>query len=161
MMLQPDRMPPPKAGGEEQSILAFAMTFLVRFSDWPIEVKYYTNSKSVFHFLKESYRNSVCNCSTGISMLSSTSKRLSNLASQLHIRQASTMKEALIHKGPKVQIIDSPIPKAGPHQIVTKVVYSGSNPKDWKVPGAHSPNHSRVLTTLTGNDQNGCPTSLQ
>ncbi|RYC59860.1 hypothetical protein CHU98_g6336, partial [Xylaria longipes] len=44
------------------------------------------------------------------------------------------MKEAVVSKGPKVQIIDSPIPKPGPDQVVIKVVVSGSNPKDWKVP---------------------------
>ncbi|KAK5122948.1 fusarubin cluster-oxidoreductase [Meristemomyces frigidus] len=44
------------------------------------------------------------------------------------------MKEAVVGKGPKVQIIDSPIPKPGPNQVVTKVIYSGSNPKDWKRP---------------------------
>ncbi|KAI1115668.1 GroES-like protein [Nemania sp. NC0429] len=44
------------------------------------------------------------------------------------------MKEALVSKGPKVQIVDSPIPKPGPDQVVIKVVVSGSNPKDWKVP---------------------------
>ncbi|KAJ8105852.1 hypothetical protein ONZ43_g7257 [Nemania bipapillata] len=44
------------------------------------------------------------------------------------------MKEAVISKGPKVQIIDSPIPKPEPDQVVIKVVVSGSNPKDWKVP---------------------------
>ncbi|KAF7190517.1 Trans-enoyl reductase fsr4 [Pseudocercospora fuligena] len=45
---------------------------------------------------------------------------------------ASTMKEAVVAKGPKVTIQDVPIPRAGPGQVVTKVVYSGSNPKDWK-----------------------------
>ncbi|KAI6799897.1 GroES-like protein [Hortaea werneckii] len=44
------------------------------------------------------------------------------------------MKEAIIHAGPKVEIIDSAIPKAKPGQVVIKVAYSGSNPKDWKVP---------------------------
>lgn len=44
------------------------------------------------------------------------------------------MKEAIINKGPKVQIIDSPIPTPDPDQVVTKVVVSGSNPKDWKRP---------------------------
>ncbi|KAI0158142.1 GroES-like protein [Xylariaceae sp. FL1272] len=44
------------------------------------------------------------------------------------------MKEALVEKGPKVTIIDSPIPKAGADQLVIKVIVSGSNPKDWKVP---------------------------
>ena len=37
--------------------------------------------------------------------------------------------------GLKVNIVDTAIPKAGPDQVVIKVVYSGSNPKDWKVPG--------------------------
>jgi NADPH2:quinone reductase len=45
------------------------------------------------------------------------------------------MKEALISTGPKVEIVDTPIPKAGRDQVVIKVVYSGSNPKDWKIPG--------------------------
>ncbi|KAF3069804.1 Protein TOXD [Daldinia childiae] len=45
------------------------------------------------------------------------------------------MKEALIAPGPKVQIIDSPIPKPGADEVLIKVVVSGSNPKDWKVPG--------------------------
>jgi hypothetical protein len=42
-----------------------------------------------------------------------------------------TMKEAIIHAGPKVEIRDVPIPEPGPRQVVIKVVYSGSNPKDW------------------------------
>lgn len=46
------------------------------------------------------------------------------------------MKEAIVAAGPKVQIIDSPIPKPGRGQVVTKVIFSGSNPKDWKIPGA-------------------------
>lgn len=44
----------------------------------------------------------------------------------------STMKEGIIHSGPKVEIIDSPIPIPKDDQVVTKVVVSGSNPKDWK-----------------------------
>ena len=44
------------------------------------------------------------------------------------------MKEALVHKGPKVEIIDSPIPVPERDQVVIKVVVSGSNPKDWKYP---------------------------
>ncbi|KAL2869686.1 zinc-binding alcohol dehydrogenase family protein [Aspergillus lucknowensis] len=44
------------------------------------------------------------------------------------------MKEALVHKGPSVQIIDSPIPAPGPDQVLIKVVVSGTNPKDWKLP---------------------------
>merc|ERR1711977_459066 len=46
----------------------------------------------------------------------------------------TTMKEAIILKGPEVKIVDTPIPKAEKGQVVVKVVYSGSNPKDWKVP---------------------------
>lgn len=46
------------------------------------------------------------------------------------------MKEALVSAGPKVNIVDSPIPKPGPDQVLIKVIYSGTNPKDWKVPGA-------------------------
>ncbi|KAF2090181.1 GroES-like protein [Saccharata proteae CBS 121410] len=44
------------------------------------------------------------------------------------------MKEALVAPGPKVQIVDSPIPEPGPDQVVTKVVVSGTNPKDYKLP---------------------------
>ncbi len=49
------------------------------------------------------------------------------------------MKEALVSSGPKVNIVDSPIPKPGPDQVITKVIYSGSNPKDWKIPGTIRP----------------------
>lgn len=44
------------------------------------------------------------------------------------------MKEAIVSKGPKVDIIDTPIPQPKPGQVVIKVVFSGSNPKDWKIP---------------------------
>ncbi|ROV86803.1 hypothetical protein VMCG_10853 [Cytospora schulzeri] len=44
------------------------------------------------------------------------------------------MKEAIVEKGPVVKIIDSPIPQPNDDQVVIKVVVSGSNPKDWKVP---------------------------
>ncbi|KAL1297966.1 hypothetical protein AAFC00_006474 [Neodothiora populina] len=44
------------------------------------------------------------------------------------------MKEAIVRKGTKVEIVDSPIPKAQKDQVVIKVEYSGSNPKDWKYP---------------------------
>ncbi|QDS69940.1 hypothetical protein FKW77_001965 [Venturia effusa] len=43
------------------------------------------------------------------------------------------MKEAFVTAGPTVEIRDVPIPEPGPDQVVTKVVVSGSNPKDWKV----------------------------
>ena len=44
------------------------------------------------------------------------------------------MKEAIVSAGPKVEIVDSPLPIPGPDQVVTKVMVSGSNPKDWKRP---------------------------
>jgi len=44
-------------------------------------------------------------------------------------RHPFDMKEAIIHPGPRVEIIDSPVPKPGPDQVVTKVIVSGSNPK--------------------------------
>lgn len=43
------------------------------------------------------------------------------------------MKEAFVTQGPAVEIKDVAIPEPGPDQIVTKVVVSGSNPKDWYV----------------------------
>ncbi|TXC10959.1 hypothetical protein FocTR4_00007550 [Fusarium oxysporum f. sp. cubense] len=44
------------------------------------------------------------------------------------------MKEAIVSRGPKVHIIESEIPKPGPGQVVVKIEYAGSNPKDWKRP---------------------------
>ena len=44
------------------------------------------------------------------------------------------MKEAIVSPGPKVEIRDVPIPKPNVDQVLIKVVYSGSNPKDWKRP---------------------------
>lgn len=35
--------------------------------------------------------------------------------------------------GPKVEIVDSPVPEPNDDQVLIKVVVSGSNPKDWKV----------------------------
>ncbi|KAI1089426.1 GroES-like protein [Rostrohypoxylon terebratum] len=52
------------------------------------------------------------------------------------------MKEAIVSKGLKVEIVDSPIPKPHADQVLIKVVVSGSNPKDWKVP---------ELRNITGN----------
>ncbi|KAH9838171.1 alcohol dehydrogenase-like protein [Teratosphaeria destructans] len=43
-----------------------------------------------------------------------------------------TMKEAKVNTGTTVSIVDSPIPTPGPHQVLTKVIYSGCNPKDWE-----------------------------
>jgi NADPH:quinone reductase len=52
------------------------------------------------------------------------------------------MKEAIVAKGPKVTIHDVPIPKPGPNQVLIKVIYSGSNPKDWKQPQFGKPHNS-------------------
>jgi NADPH2:quinone reductase len=41
------------------------------------------------------------------------------------------MKEAVVSKGPRVEIRDVPIPEPKARQVVTKVEFSGSNPKDW------------------------------
>lgn len=41
------------------------------------------------------------------------------------------MKEAIVLVGPKVKIVDSPIPKPGPDQVLIKVVVAAANPKDW------------------------------
>jgi NADPH2:quinone reductase len=43
------------------------------------------------------------------------------------------MKEAIVLAGPTIKIIDTPIPEPNDDQVVTKVVFSGSNPKDWYV----------------------------
>ncbi|KAL1636260.1 hypothetical protein SLS56_001239 [Neofusicoccum ribis] len=44
------------------------------------------------------------------------------------------MKEAVIHPGTRVEIVDSPVPEPNDDQVLIKVVVSGSNPKDWKLP---------------------------
>ncbi|CRG83020.1 hypothetical protein PISL3812_00368 [Talaromyces islandicus] len=44
------------------------------------------------------------------------------------------MYDTVIHSGPVAEVIESPIPKPKPGQVVIKVVVSGSNPKDWKLP---------------------------
>jgi hypothetical protein len=42
------------------------------------------------------------------------------------------MKEAIVAKGPKVTIHDVPVPKPNADQVLIKVIFSGSNPNDWK-----------------------------
>ncbi|KAL2268438.1 hypothetical protein VTJ83DRAFT_3284 [Remersonia thermophila] len=46
----------------------------------------------------------------------------------------ATMKEALVRKGVQVSIVDAPIPAINDDQVLIRVVVSGSNPKDWKLP---------------------------
>ncbi|KZF18845.1 GroES-like protein [Xylona heveae TC161] len=42
------------------------------------------------------------------------------------------MKEAIVHPGPRSELIESPIPRPNADQVLIKVVVSGCNPKDWK-----------------------------
>jgi hypothetical protein len=67
------------------------------------------------------------------------------------------MKEALVTSGPKVNIVDTPIPKAGADQVVIKVVYSGSNPKDWKVPGKYFMHYISGRSMVLTGPQAGSP----
>jgi NADPH2:quinone reductase len=41
------------------------------------------------------------------------------------------MKELLISAGPKVSMVESPIPTPSSAQIIIKVIVCGANPKDW------------------------------
>jgi NADPH2:quinone reductase len=43
-------------------------------------------------------------------------------------------REAIVHTDLTVQIVDSPIPEPKEKDVVIKVVVSGMNPKDWKIP---------------------------
>jgi NADPH:quinone reductase len=44
------------------------------------------------------------------------------------------MKEAIVHFGTRVEVIDSEIPQPNANQILIKIIFSGCNPKDWKRP---------------------------
>jgi len=44
------------------------------------------------------------------------------------------MKEALVSPDVSVKVVESPVPKPGPGEVLIKVVCSGFNPKDWKIP---------------------------
>jgi NADPH:quinone reductase-like Zn-dependent oxidoreductase len=44
------------------------------------------------------------------------------------------MKEAFINQQLSVEIREVPVPKPGPGQLLIRVVVSGTNPKDWKLP---------------------------
>lgn len=48
--------------------------------------------------------------------------------------QVSKMKEAVVDKATKVTLRDIDIPVAKPGQVLIKVIVSGTNPKDWKLP---------------------------
>jgi NADPH-dependent curcumin reductase CurA len=52
------------------------------------------------------------------------------------------MKEAIVAKGPKVTVHNVPVPKPNDDQVLIKVIYSGSNPKDWKGPHVGEPHNS-------------------
>ena len=61
--------------------------------------------------------------------------RTLNLSNQLIIRNYhGAMKEAIVQPDLQVKIVDSEIPVPKDDEVVTKVVVSGSNPKDWKRP---------------------------
>lgn len=44
------------------------------------------------------------------------------------------MKQVINLPGPTAVLQDAPIPEPNDDQVLIKVVVSGSNPKDWKVP---------------------------
>ena len=47
---------------------------------------------------------------------------------------AEQMQEAIVHAGPRVDVITSLIPRPGPGQLLVRTHYAASNPKDWKRP---------------------------
>ena len=51
-----------------------------------------------------------------------------------HELSTLAMKEAIIHPGTRVEIIDSEIPQPNANQVLIQVIFSGCNPKDWKRP---------------------------
>ena len=63
-----------------------------------------------------------------------------------------TMKEAFCSPGPKVDLVDSPIPIPGAYQMIIKVACVGLNPKDWKVAEGYVPG---VTYTNEGDDYSG------
>ena len=59
-----------------------------------------------------------------------------------------TMKEAHVSKDTRVTLHDVPIPEpTEPYSIIVKVLVTGTNPKDWKMPAG-------ILTTIAD-----CPNS--
>lgn len=57
-----------------------------------------------------------------------------SIESFTHFSTTTTMKEASILSGPRVEMVRSHRPAPDPDQVLTKVVVAGSNPKDWKRP---------------------------
>ncbi|PZC95496.1 Qor, NADPH:quinone reductase Zn-dependent oxidoreductase [Pyrenophora tritici-repentis] len=57
------------------------------------------------------------------------------------------MKEAQVAQDLTVTIKDVPMPTPGPDQVVIKVIVSGSNPKDWKIPA-----YNMAPNTNSGDD---------
>ena len=74
--------------------------------------------------------------SGGMSYIRSLANRIFSTSARRSILPTLSfkMKEAIVSEGPSVEIVDSPIPVPEPDQVITKVVVSGSNPKDWKRP---------------------------
>ncbi|EMD69409.1 hypothetical protein GGP41_004602 [Bipolaris sorokiniana] len=60
------------------------------------------------------------------------------------------MKEAQVSKGTVVVIKDVEIPQPGPKQVVIKVVVSGTNPKDWKLPEVGIQNDANTGDDIAG-----------
>ncbi|KAJ5890930.1 uncharacterized protein N7473_007158 [Penicillium subrubescens] len=58
------------------------------------------------------------------------------------------MKEVINLAGPTVKIIESPIPEPNDDQVLIKVVVSGSNPKDWKVPDLAASGDSSIAMMI-------------
>lgn len=66
------------------------------------------------------------------------------------------MKQVINLVGPIAKIVDSPIPEPNDDQVLIKVVVSGSNPKDWKVPefaAAGDVSHGLLLKVKDGLNQ--------
>ncbi|KAJ6057890.1 uncharacterized protein N7446_008787 [Penicillium canescens] len=58
------------------------------------------------------------------------------------------MKEVINLAGPSVKLVDSAIPRLNDDQVLIKVVVSGSNPKDWKVPDVAASGKSNLEMML-------------
>jgi NADPH:quinone reductase-like Zn-dependent oxidoreductase len=52
------------------------------------------------------------------------------------------MKEAIVHPGTRVEVIDSEIPQPNANQILIKIIFSGCNPTDWKRPEGFQKTHN-------------------